>query len=68
MKFGGKIEKLDEILAKLEQEKIPLEEALSLFENGVALLKDCRAALKEAEQKISLLMNDDNEEWYELQE
>jgi len=61
MKFGEKLEKLDEILIKLEQEKIPLEDALSLFENGVVLLKDCRMGLKEAEQKISLLINDDEE-------
>jgi exodeoxyribonuclease VII small subunit len=62
MKFGEKLEKLDDILVKLEQEKIPLEDALSLFENGVALIKDCRSTLKEVEQKISLLINDDEEE------
>ncbi|MCL2768358.1 MAG: exodeoxyribonuclease VII small subunit [Synergistaceae bacterium] len=62
MKFGEKLEKLDGILVKLEQEKIPLEDALSLFESGVALIKDCRLVLKEVEQKISLLINDDKEE------
>ena len=62
MKFGEKLEKLDKILIKLEQDRIPLEEALSLFENGVALLKDCRLTLKEVEQKISLLINDNEEE------
>jgi exodeoxyribonuclease VII small subunit len=61
MKFGEKLEKLDEILIKLEQEKIPIEEALSLFENGVALLRDCRSTLKEVEQKISLLIDDEEE-------
>jgi len=62
MKFGEKLEKIDEILIRLEHEKIPLEEALSLFENGVALLRDCRATLREVEQKISLLANDDEED------
>ena len=62
MKFGEKLEKLDYILIKLEQEKIPLEEALSLFESGVVLLKDCRSTLTEVEQKISLLINDEEEE------
>ena len=61
MKFGEKLERLDEILLKLEQEKIPLEDALSLFENGITLIRDCRSILKEVEQKISLLINDDGE-------
>lgn len=58
MKFAQKLEKLDAILNKLEQEKVPIEDSLSLFEQGVSLLKDCRATLKDVEQKITLLVDE----------
>lgn len=58
MKFAEKLEKLDAILNKLEREKIPLEESLSLFEEGVALIRDCQKTLAEVEQKITILMDD----------
>jgi len=55
MNFSEKMTELDKILKKLEGEDIPLEEALSEFEKGVGLVKECRAFLDQAKQKITLL-------------
>ena len=37
-----------------------LEEAMKLFEEGSKLMRVCTAALDEAEQKVNLLMADEN--------
>lgn len=55
MNFSEKMSELDKILKKLEGEDIPLEEALSEFEKGIGLVKECRSFLDEAKQKITLL-------------
>ena len=44
--------RLDAIVKTLEQGSAPLEEALSLFEEGTALIKSCGKLLDEAEQKV----------------
>ncbi|MBP9560179.1 MAG: exodeoxyribonuclease VII small subunit, partial [Synergistaceae bacterium] len=37
---------------------LPLEDALSEFEKGIGLVRDCRAYLEEAKQKVALLTDD----------
>ena len=61
MNFGENLERLDEILRRLEEEALPLDEALAVFERGVALLRESRAFLDEAEQKVTLLTEDGGE-------
>jgi exodeoxyribonuclease VII small subunit len=56
--FDKNLKELDEILARLEEGKLPLNEALSAFELGVALVKESRAFLDKAEQKVTLLTKD----------
>ena len=53
--FEQAIEQLEEIVHRLEDQKCGLDESLALYEEGVKLLKQCRAKLDEAEQKIRLL-------------
>lgn len=52
MTFEQSIKRLDEIVSKMERGDVPLEEALSLFEEGTALVKSCTKLLDEAELKI----------------
>ncbi|MDR1977341.1 MAG: exodeoxyribonuclease VII small subunit [Synergistaceae bacterium] len=61
MKFDENLEQLDEILKRLEEGKLPLDEALSMFERGVALIRESRIFLDEAEQKVTLLAQDGEE-------
>ena len=58
MNFSEKMTELDKILRKLEGDALPLEEALSEFEKGTGLVRDCRAYLEEAKQKVALLTDD----------
>ena len=48
---------LEELVEELESGDLPLEKALKKFEEGIKLTRGCRAALKEAEQKVEVLLN-----------
>ncbi len=54
--FEASLEELEKIVALLEEGDQPLEEALSLFENGVRLSRECQTRLDEAERKIQVLL------------
>lgn len=46
------IERLEEIVEKLNSNEISLDESLLLFEEGTKLTKDCHDMLENAKQKI----------------
>jgi len=50
---------LEAIVGKLEEGDLPLEQSLKEFEKGVKLSRECQTALKEAEQKVKILMDGD---------
>lgn len=62
MKFSEKMEAIEKVVARLEKEPLPLEESLSLFEQGVALINDCLTYLDEATQRVSVLLSDGGDE------
>ena len=47
---------LEELVERLERGDLPLEESLAAFERGVMLTRACQTALKEAEQKVEILL------------
>lgn len=49
---------LEQILTQLENNQLPLEDAIKQFESGVALIKHCQGILDTTEQKIQGLMGD----------
>ncbi len=53
--FENALKSLEEIIAKLEKGECSLEDSITLFENGMENVKKCRAALKQAEVRISNL-------------
>ncbi len=56
------MKRLDEVAGKLSRENISLEDSLSLYEEGVALVKHCTAKLESVERKINVLrMTSDGE-------
>lgn len=61
MNFSEKMNELDKILRELEGETISLEQSLAEFEKGVALVRECRAYLEEAKQKVMILSEDGGE-------
>lgn len=54
-KFEKDLEKLEEIVAALEEGELPLDDALKKFEEGIKLAKRCEKALSDAEKKIEIL-------------
>lgn len=50
--FEASMQRLEEIVRKLEKGDAPLEDALSLFEEGTALAKSCNELLTNAEQQV----------------
>lgn len=52
--------KLDEMLEKLENPQLPLEESFRLYQQGMELLADCNKKIDTVEKKI-LIMNGDGE-------
>ena len=54
--FETAMRDLEEIVERLEQGDLPLEESLAAFERGVLLTRTCQVALKEAEQKVEILL------------
>ena len=55
-KFEQALQKLEAIVAQMEEGDLPLEEALKAFEEGVRLAKFCTGKLDEAERKVEKLM------------
>ncbi len=59
--FEGNLSRLKEVVKLLEEGNISLEESLKYFEEGIKLYRICNGVLNEAEQKVSLLLKEDNE-------
>ena len=47
---------LEELVEELESGDLPLETAMKKFEEGIKLTRSCQTALKEAEQKVQILL------------
>lgn len=54
--FEQSLKELESLVEKMEQGDLSLEDSLSHFERGVQLSRACQTALKEAEQKVEILM------------
>lgn len=56
--FEQALEELEQLVERLEAGDLPLEEALSDFERGVKLTRECQKKLASAEQKVKVLMEE----------
>lgn len=59
--FEDSLESLHGVVEQLEDGQLSLSDSLSQYEQGVKHLKNCHAALKEAERKIELLVKIDKD-------
>jgi exodeoxyribonuclease VII small subunit len=57
--FEAAVQKLGEIVEKLESGDLPLEESLALFEQGIRLSRDAQARLDAAEKRVEQLLGFD---------
>ncbi len=56
--FEKSLSELEQIVGKLENGDLPLEESLDLFEKGIKLSRECRVRLTNAERRIEILTRD----------
>jgi exodeoxyribonuclease VII small subunit len=55
-KFENALEKLEDIVRKMESGDMPLDEALRSFEEGIKNIRFCAAKLEEAERRVEMLL------------
>jgi exodeoxyribonuclease VII small subunit len=56
--FEEALERLNEIVKKLEAGDVPLEESMKLYEEGMRLGRLCKGILKEAEIRMKRLTDE----------
>ena len=54
--FERSLARLEEVVKKLESPQLSLDEAMKLFEEGVALSRECQKQLEEAEGRVEILL------------
>lgn len=60
--FEQSLEKLQKIVASLEQGEMSLEDSLKAFEQGIQLSASCEKTLNSAEQRIEQILDDSQED------
>lgn len=53
--FESSIAELEQLVETMEQGEVSLEDSLKHFERGIELTRICQKALREAEQKVQIL-------------
>ena len=57
MSFESALRELEEIVSRLEQGEVDLEDSISLYERGQALKAHCEAKLKAAEGRLEKVVH-----------
>jgi len=60
--FEKSLSELEKLVEKMEQGDLSLEASLDHFEKGVQLSRTCQQALSDAEQKVKILMQKNDQE------
>ena len=63
--FEQSLDEIAGLVGKMEQGKLPLEEALQSFEKGVKLVRNCQQALNDAKQNVKILTENNKLEPFE---
>ena len=58
--FEEMMKELENIVHKLDNENVSLEESLNLYQRGMKLSATCDETLKDAEKKVNELMADEH--------
>jgi len=59
LSFEEAIKELTDIVGKIEQGEIALQDSLQQYERGMALIKHCRTILKQAEERIEKITKEE---------
>ena len=55
--FKKELERLDEIVDKISNKALPLDEALKLYEEGAKIVKELEKQLEEAKEKVEKIVD-----------
>lgn len=55
--FEQTLERLEEIVKKMESGNITLDESIEIYQEGITLSKQCSTMLEEAEGKVLAIVN-----------
>ncbi len=58
--FESALKKLEDMVEKLEEGSISLDEALKTFESGIHWSRECNKFLQNAEKRIDTILKDEN--------
>lgn len=61
LSFEESLEKLEEIVSKLENGDVPLDDAIDEFNNAMQLVKICENKLSKAEESIAKIVQDNGQ-------
>ena len=61
LSFEESLEKLEEIVSKLENGDVPLDDAIDEFNNAMQLVKICENKLSKAEESIAKIVHDNEQ-------
>lgn len=59
--FEQQLKNLEALVESLESGDLSLEDSLKSFEQGIKVARECQTALKQAEQKVEVLMRQGDE-------
>ena len=59
--FEMALQELEALVYSMEDGELSLEESLQAFEKGIKLTRECQTALKNAEQKVQVLLNENGD-------
>jgi exodeoxyribonuclease VII small subunit len=54
--FEKSLQELEQLVERMEQGDLSLEESLKDFERGIELTRSCQQALQNAEQRVQILL------------
>ena len=59
--FEQSLKSLEELVNRMEQGDMSLEESLNAFQKGIAITRECQTRLAEAEQQVNLLIEENDQ-------
>ncbi|MCE1206913.1 MAG: exodeoxyribonuclease VII small subunit [Spirochaetia bacterium] len=60
--FEERLEKLEQLAEQIKDPKLPLEKAVSVFEEGIKLSRSLKKELESIQGKVEILLNDPDDE------
>lgn len=55
-------DEVEEIMAALQKDDVPLEDSFALYKNGMELIKHCSEVIEKVEKQIIVLSNEEGSE------